>query len=391
MAAVQRHCSNSVRTLYVAFELGWDKWKLAFATAFGENSRQRNVSARCTEAVLEEIAKAKVKFGLPADAPVVCCYEAGRDGHWLHRFLTANGVACHEVDSSSIEVNRRKRRAKTDRLDAEKLLRILIRYENGERNVWRVVNVPSLEDETRRHLHRELDDWKDLKRQHGNRIKSLLAAVGVDLEVDKDFPRLLGESRNRDGSCLREELAGRLLRQYEGWQFAERMVKDLENERKRQLRTGTSPWLERVRKLLALKGIGANSAWLFVAEVFGWRKIGSARQIGSLAGLTPTPYTSGQSSREQGISKAGNRRLRAMAVEIAWCWLQYQPQSALSQWFLSRFSLGPRLRKIGIVALARKLLVALWRYLEHGEAPRGATLVDWRSKLSNRAKEPTAA
>jgi transposase len=388
MAAVQQHFSKSVRTLYVAFELGWDKWKLAFATALGDNARQRNVTARCTEAVLGEIAKAKAKFGLPADAPVVCCYEAGRDGHWLHRFLTANGVTCHEVDSSSIEVDRRKRRAKTDRLDAEQLLRMLIRYENGERKVWRVVHVPSLEDETRRHLHRELEDWKDQRRQHSNRIKGLLATLGRDLEVDQDFPRLLAELRHWDGSRLGEEWTGRLLRQYEGWQFAERKVRDLENERRRQVRTGTAPWLEKVRRLLSLKGIGANSAWLFVAEVFGWRKIRSAKEIGSLAGLTPTPYTSGKSSREQGISKAGNRRLRAMAVEIAWCWVRYQPQSVLTQWFLTRFGNGPRLRKIGIVALARKLLVALWKYLEHGEIPRGAALDDWWNKLGGRrAKE----
>jgi transposase len=391
MTAVQHQSSKSGRSLYVSFELGWDKWRLASGTAMGDNARQRNVSARCTDAVLAELAKAKAKFGLPADAPVVCCYEAGRDGHWLQRFLTANGMTCHEVDSSSIEVNRRKRRAKTDRLDAEQLLRMLIRYENGERNVWRVVHVPSLEDETRRHAHRELEDWKDQRRQHSNRIKGLLAMVGLDVEVDEKFPQHLEQLRNWDGSRLREELSQRLLRQFEGWQFADRKVKDLQNERRRQIRTGTSPWLENVRRLLSLKGIGANSAWLFVAEVFGWRKIRSGKEIGSLAGLTPTPYTSGRSAHEQGISKAGNRRLRGMAVEIAWCWLQYQPQSALSQWFLKRFGHGPRLRKIGIVALARKLLVLLWKYLERGEMPMGALQVDWKSKLGGRVAKETAA
>jgi transposase len=374
----------------VAFELGWGKWRLASGTGMGDNARQRNVNARCHAAVLGEIANAKVKFGLAPDAPVVCCYEAGRDGHWLHRFLTANGMTCHEVDSSSIKVDRRKRRAKTDRLDAEQLLRMLIRYENGERNAWRVVHVPSLEDETRRHAHRELEDWKDQRRQHSNRIKGLLAMVGQDVEVDEKFPKHLEQLRNWDGSKLREELTERLLRQFEGWQFADRKVKDLENERRRQIRSGTAPWLEKVRRLLSLKGIGANSAWLFVAEVFAWRKIRTGKEIGSLSGLTPTPYTSGRSAHEQGISKAGNRRLRAMAVEIAWCWLQYQPQSALSQWFLRRFAHGSRLRKIGIVALARKLLVALWKYLEHGEVPRGAILVDWKSKLGGRVTKETA-
>jgi transposase len=391
MTAVQHQSSKTGRTLYVAFELGCDKWRLASGTAMGDNARQRNVSARSHEAVLDEIAKAKVKFGMAPDAPVVCCYEAGRDGHWLHRFLTANGMTCHEVDSSSIEVNRRKRRAKTDRLDAEQLLRMLIRYENGERNVWRVVHVPSLEDETRRHAHRELEDWKDQRRQHSNRIKGLLAMVGQDVEVDEKFPKRLEQLRNWDGSCLEEALTQRLLRQFEGWHFADRKVKDLQNERRRQIRSGTAPWLEKVRRLLSLKGIGANSAWLFVAEVFGWRKIRTGKEIGSLAGLTPTPYASGRSAHEQGISKAGNRRLRAMAVEIAWCWVQYQPQSALSQWFLKRFGHGPRLRKIGIVALARKLLVALWKYLERGEVPPGAMLVDWKNKLGGRVAKETAA
>ena len=378
--------------MYIAFELGWDTWRLAFGTDLGDNSRQRQVAGRNLAAVRAEIAKAKVKLGLAGDAPVVCCYEAGRDGHWLHRFLTANGMTCHEVDSSSIEVNRRRRRAKTDRLDAEQLLRMLIRYENGERNVWRVVNVPSFEDETRRHPHRELEDWKSLRRQYSNRIKGLLATVGQELEVDSEFPEAVRRLRMWDGQGLGEDLTGRLLRQYEGWQFADRKIKDLENERRRRIAKGTAPWLERVRTLLALKGIGANSAWLFVAEVFGWRRIGNVRQLGSLAGLTPTPYASGRSAREQGISKAGNRRLRAMAVEIAWCWLHYQPNSALSQWFRKRFGVGARLRKIGIVALARKLLVALWRHLERGEVPGGAELVDWRSKLAgHRIKEAPAA
>jgi transposase len=377
--------------LYVAFELGSDKWKLAFGTAMGDNARQRNVTSGCHAVVLGEIAKAKVKFGLASDAPVVCCYEAGRDGHWLHRFLTANGMTCHEVDSSSIEVNRRKRRAKTDRLDVEQLLRMLIRYENGERKVWRVVNVPSLEDETRRHAHRELEDWKNQRRRHSNRIQGLLANVGPRVEVDGKFPKRLEELRNWDGACLEEALTQRLLRQFEGWQFADRKVKDLENGRRREIRNGTAPWLEKVRKLLGLRGIGSNSAWLFVAEVFGWRKIRTGKEIGSLAGLTPTPYASGRSVHEQGISKAGNRRLRAMAVEIAWCWVHYQPQSVLSQWFLKRFGRGLRLRKIGIVALARKLLVALWKYLDRDEIPPGALLVDWKSKLGGRGTKETAA
>jgi transposase len=388
MTAAHTQSTTTVRTLYMAFELGWGKWKLAFGTEAADNPRLRTVNGRDRVAVLREIAAAKAKFRLPADAPVVCCYEAGRDGHWLHRYLNAQpGFTCHEVDSSSIEVNRRQRRAKSDTLDAAKLLSMLIRYANGEKKVWRVVHVPGVEAETRRHQHRELDDWQDQRRQHSNRIKGLLATAGHAAEVDEDFPKQLAVLVDWSGQPVSEELKERLLRQFEGWQFANGKVKELERQRARAIRVGTDPSEELVRRLLGLKGIGAASAWLFVMEVFGWRKIRNRREMGSLAGLTPTPFASGQTSREQGISKAGNRRLRAMAIEIAWCWVRFQPNSELTQWFLKRFGVGQRLRKIGIVAVARKLLVALWKYLEHGEVPKGAELADWKKKVGGWREE----
>jgi transposase len=176
-----------------------------------------------------------------------------------------------------------------------------------------------------------------------------------------------------------------LLREFARWQFVHRQILDLDNERARKIRTSAAEPERKVRKLLELRGIGANSAWLFVMEFFGWRQIRNRRQLGSLAGLTPTPYNSGDSMREQGISKAGNRRLRVMAVEIAWCWLHHQPGSGLSQWYRERFAGGnSRIRKIGIVALARKLLVALWRYLEEGKVPEGAAL-----KPASPKRQPT--
>jgi transposase len=385
MTAAIAQSTTTVRMLYVAFELGWGKWKLAFGSGPADNPRLRNVNGRDCGAVLREIARAQAKFQLPADAPVVCCYEAGRDGHWLHRFLSAQpGFTCHEVDSSSIEVNRRQRRAKSDALDAGKLLSMLIRYAGGERKLWRVVRVPSVAAEAKRHLHRELEDWIDQRREHGNRIKGLLATQGHDAEVNEDFPQHLDGLRDWSGLPVRAELKSRLLRQYEGWQFADVKVKELEKQRVQAIRTGTEPCHEIVRQLLMLKGIGPASAWLFVMEVFGWRQIANRREVGSLAGLTPTPYASGSSSREQGISKAGNRRLRAMALEIAWCWVRYQPTSALTVWFQKRFGVGARLRKIGIVAVARKLLVQLWKYVEHGEVPPGAATVEWWTKVPRR-------
>jgi transposase len=378
--------------LYLAFELGWSEWKLAFAAAPADAPRLRSVGARNTQTLLKEIAQAKKRFGLPAEAPVRSCYEAGRDGFWLHRYLLAQGIANSVVDSASIEVQRRGRRRKTDRLDAAKLVSMLLRWYGGEKKVWSVVQVPSVEDEDRRQMHRDLLELKAERTQHINRLKGLLASCGLALaKVDESFPKVLAELRTWDGQPVPPALQQRLLREHERWRFVERQIKDVENERDRKVRTATQPVLTKVRQLLSLRGIGVNSAWLYVMEFFGWRHIRNRKQLGSLAGLTPTPYQSGDSAGEQGISKAGNRRLRTMAVEIAWCWLHYQPDSALSTWYQQRFAKGSsRQRRIGIVALARKVLVALWRYLEAGEVPKGATVVDWTSKYRKRPRVAAA-
>jgi transposase len=366
----------------VAFELGWSEWKLAFASAPAQAPRLRSLGARQTQAVLQEIAKAKRRLGLPADVPVYCCYEAGRDGFWLHRWLTAQGWHNVVVDAASIEVNRRRRRVKTDRLDAAQLVRMLLRYHGGETQVWSVVNVPSVADEDRRQLHRDLLELKAERTQHVNRIKGLLAAYGLAVaSIDADFAAVLAELRQWDGTPVPAGLQARLLREWQRHQFVGGQIRAVENERARVICTAEGPVLHQVRKLLGLRGIGANSAWLYVMEFFGWRRLRNRKQVAALAGLTPTPYASGQQRREQGISKAGNRRLWTMAVEIAWCWLRYQPQSALSQWYAQRWRRGnSRQRRIGIVALARKLLVALWRYLETDTVPAGAMVLDWKHK-----------
>jgi transposase len=209
-----------------------------------------------------------------------------------------------------------------------------------------------------------------------------LAAQGLEVEVGAAFVQQLAALRTWDGQAVPAGLQQRLLREFARWQFVDRQIKDLEKERRGKIGTEVGRPVERVRQLLGLRGIGANSAWLFVMEFFAWRQIRNRRQLAALAGLTPTPYQSGDSDHEQGISKAGNHRLRSMAIEIAWCWLHFQPDSALSRWYQQRYGQGKsRLRRIGIVALARKLLVALWRYLETGEVPRGAVVVDWRTKV----------
>jgi transposase len=378
--------------LYLALELGWNEWKLALATAPADNPRLRAIAGRNTQALMHEIAQAKKRFGLPEDAPVHSCYEAGRDGFWLHRFLESQGVDNQVVDSSSIEVKRQGRRKKTDRLDAGKLLRMLIRWHQGEAKVWSVVQVPSVADEDRRQLHRDLLEMKAQRTQHSNRIKGLWAGCGLAAPaIDGAFAEALAQLSMWDGQPVPTELQGRLRREHERWQLVDRQIKDLENERARRIRTSTDPVIPKVRQLLRLRGLGANSAWLYVMEFFGWRRIRNRKQLAALAGLTPTPYQSGDCDHEQGISKAGNRRLRTMAVEIAWCWLHYQPASALSQWYEKRFAKGSsRQRRIGIVALARKLLVALWRFLETGAEPAGAETVPWKKGLLARADEAAA-
>jgi transposase len=383
------HTTQSTATaapvLYLALELSWNSWKLAFTVGLGQKPRLRTIRARDTAALLLEIQKAKLRFGLGDDTPVVSCYEAGRDGFWLHRFLVHHGINNQVVDSASIEVNRRKRRAKSDSLDATKLVQMLIRWHNGERSVWSIVNVPTVADEDRRQRHRELIELKAERTEHVNRIKGLLAALGLGIVVNAQLPQRLEELRQWDGAPLPQAVRERILREFERWQQVHAQIRALESSQRRAVRDDEEPQVEQARHLLKLRGVGVVGAWILVREVFGWRQIKNRRELASLVGLTPTPYGSGDSQQEQGISKAGNRRVRWLLIELAWGWLHHQPQSELSQWYQGRFGSGnARARKVGIVALARKLLIALWKYVERGEVPKGAVLVNWEQKLNNR-------
>lgn len=332
--------------------------------------------ARDCKALQKEIAAAKKRFGLLAESCVVSCYEAGRDGFWLHRYLTNVRIENCVVDSSSIEVNRRARRAKADRLDVENLLRLLIRFSHGERKVWSVVHVPSPEEEDRRQLHRELRTIRNDKTRTTNRIKGLLANQGIRLQGRMDLCKeRLNAIRLWDGSPLPPALRGRLEREWEHILFLQEQIRVLEAQRRSALRQQKEPDLAQVQQLNTLRGIGPSSSWICVREFFGWRKFKNRRQVGGLGGLTPTPYQSGTTNREQGISKAGNRHIRAVAIELAWSWVRYQPESKLTRWYIRRFAdAGKRARKIGIVAVARRLLIDLWRFLEHGVLPEGARL-----------------
>jgi len=307
----------------------------------------------------------------------VSCYEAGRDGHWLHRYLQAQGIENHEVDSASIAVDRRAKQVKTDKVDLAKLMTMLVRFDRGEAQVWRVVRVPTPEAEDQQQLFRERGRLKTERTRHSNRISSLLIAQGIALKLSRDFEQRLDQLRRWDGEPLGADLREALRREWQRYQLVVAQMRELEQQQTMRLRSQSEEdaGLRKMQQLMRLKGIGEQTAWVLVRELFGWREIRNRREVGALTGLTPTPYDSGSSTREQGISKAGNRRARTALIELAWSWLRLQPQSALSQWFQTRFgSGGKRGRRIGIVALARKLAVALWRYADQGVLPEAALL-----------------
>jgi transposase len=355
--------------LYVALELSNTKWKLAFSN--GSKNRFVTVDARDLKRFHQEVDESRKRLGLASNGQIVSCYEAGRDGFWIHRFLVDGGIENIVVDSASIEVNRRHRRAKTDRLDAGKLVRMLIRYHGGEKKLWAVVRVPSVADEDARQLHRELQVLKREKTMHCSRISGLLVQQGIHIKnpCRRNLSKILSSVCCWNGQPVPAELRVRIDREFERLQVVTEQIKFLEKERKMRLKDAKTINLQQLR------GIGTQSSWLFVMEFYGWRQFRNRREIAALSDLAPTPYDSGSRTRDQGISKAGNPRVRAMSIEIAWAWLRFQPESKLSRWFEERFAAGgKRMRRIGIVAVARRLLIDLWRYLEKDIVPEGAVL-----------------
>ena len=360
-------------SLLVAFELGERTWKVGCTVGVGQRPRTRDVPAGALVEVMEAIARAKRTLGLAADAPVVSCYEAGRVGFWLHRYLVAQGITNHVVDSSSIEVNRRARRMKTDRLDLIGLLRLLARYVWGEAGVWRLVRVPTLEDEDGRHWHRLRETVQQDRTRVINRIKGVLATLGIRVAVTRGFPRALAQTRLWTGASVPAGAAARLLREWGLLQDLDRHLAEIDEACDAvPLNTVTR---KAVTTLETVRGIGRVSAQVLATEIFGWRQIRNGRELGALVGLVPGRYQSGESDCELGITRAGNAHVRRISVQLAWSWLRNQRDSALAQWYQRRFGGGSkRLRRSGVVALARKLLIALWRYVDHGQALNGAVL-----------------
>ena len=361
-------------TLFLAMELSRKKWKLGFNDGKQMRARIRTIAARDFQGLQREIEQAKTHYGLSASARTLSCYEAGREGFWVHRALTEKAIDNVIVDAASIDIKRRKR-AKTDRIDAESLAGKLVRYHGGEVSVWSVVRVPSLEAEAARQLHRDIGVLQRERQQHRVRIQSLLFTQGIDVAVTPKLLRDLAEIRCWNGERLPAELQERIRREYARLRAVEQDLLVLRKQQNTRLKNEPTAAMEKIRLLQQLCGIAMKSSWVFVMELFGWRQFRNRREVASALGLTPMPYQSGDSARDQGISRAGNRRVRAMAIEIAWSWLRYQPQSQLSQWYQQRFGGGgPRIRRIGIVAMARRLMIDLWRYVESGILPPGARM-----------------
>jgi transposase len=369
IALTRPELSVSEPTLYVAFELSKKDWKLAMTSGFGVATWVKTVPSRDRQTVKRVLEQARQRFGLPAQARVVSCYEAGRDGFWIHRALTQLGIDNRVVDSASIEVNRRARRAKTDRLDALKLVRMLVRVWSGERGVWREVRVPTVSEEGARHVSRERSALIQEQTRLVNQMRGWLATVGALL------PARRGDgwwTRVRDwaGDGLPAQVQARLARAETRLQVLAGQLAELEAEQ--QAAVSAAAPTSAVRQLVQLKGVATTSASVLVDEGLVWRAFRNRRQVGGLLGFAPTPYDSGDSTREQGISRAGNARLQAIGIQLAWNWVRWQPASALTPWYRTHFGRGKRARRIGIVAVARKLLIALWRYVTTGVVPEGA-------------------
>jgi len=362
--------THSTNRIYMAIEYGSKDWKLQFGN--GKKLRAVTIPARDVEALKTQIRKTKERFGMPEDAEVYSCYEAGRDGFWIHRMLKSIGVHNIVVDPASIEVKRRGKRVKTDRLDAKKLQEMLVRYwVYGEEKTWSVLHVPSENEEAARRPHRERDRLTKESTAHRCRIRSLLALHGIKVKGIPKDPETL---RDWKGEALPLTMVEELAREIKRLALLEEQMELLKTERQKKQKSGETRSAQQALKLGELKGVGEQTSWDLMHEFF-WRRFQNRRQVGAASGLVSCPYDSGESRREQGISKAGNVRVRVTMIELAWRWLQFQPDSALSRWYMQRFGAGPgRLKRIGIVALARKLLVAFWKYLEFGTLPEGAVL-----------------
>lgn len=368
-------------TVHVAFELSKKTWRVGILLPGSVKLSRYAIAGGDLAELTKLLALARARAERSSGKPVrmLSCYEAGYDGHWLHRWLTDRGVINHEIDPSSIEVSRRARRAKTDRIDLERMMRTFLAHLRGEPRACSVVHVPSVEDEDRKRRNRERDCLKKERTAHSNRIKGLLHAQGIrDAQpMTRGFIAGLDRVHTGDGRPLPPKLKEEIIREHRRLMLVDQQLKELEASSMAEVKAAAAvpgSAEARIEQLIELQGLGPVGSQGLVNEVF-YRSFANRRQVGACFGLTGTPFKSGNSERDQGISKAGNRRARALALELAWLWLRHQPDSDLSRWFRTRVGdQKGRVRRIAAVALARKLMVALWRYLTTGVVPTGATL-----------------
>ncbi|TIR50593.1 MAG: IS110 family transposase [Mesorhizobium sp.] len=363
--------------IFVSLELSKSTWLVtSLSPGSGERMSKHAVRGGDVAGLLARLShlqdKAQARTG-QRFAPIVI-QEAGLDGFWVHRALEQEGIESHVVDAASIATSRRRRRAKTDKIDGEALVRALLAYKRGEPRVCAMVRVPSVQEEDRRRICRERKVLIGERTCHVNRIKGLLFAQGITdyNPLRRDRRRRLEELKTGDSRALPDRLKAQIRRELDRLELLLAQIKDLEAERDALLATevADSP----ATTLLDLKGIGPDFATVLYAEGL-FRHFDNRRQVAAYAGLAPTPWQSGSVRHEQGVSKAGNPRLRTTMVELAWLWLRHQPGSALAHWFQERVRRnGGRLRKSTVVALARKLLVALWKYVTAGVVIEGAVM-----------------
>jgi transposase len=368
----------SENRVLIAIELSVSSWFVAVRLPGSEKSRLHRVEGGDTTALLALIrdlrSRAEAKLRHAAD--VACCFEAGRDGFWLHRLLTAHGAIAYVLEPTSILVNRRARRAKTDRLDAEGMLRVLAAWLGGDRQVCSIVSVPTPEDEDAKRPHREREHLVQERQRLENRMEALLFTQGIRGRPSlRSWERDIAKLRTGDGRalpCLMQAELNRLRRRLV---LILELIHEMEAERAKALAAkGDDAMTRKIVDLQRIRGIGANFSTVLAREVL-YRSFANRRQLASYVGIAPMPYQSGGMDRDRSISRAGNPRARTTLIQLAWLWLRYQPGSALSDWFRGRVgTLQGRTRRIAIVAMARKLLIALWRYVETGVLPDGVEL-----------------
>lgn len=374
MTQVKDYTLNT-KTLYIGLELSKHKWLLGGGIDL-THIKIKQIDSWNLGAFFEALKAFKTQFNLQSDCTIKVCMEAGLDGFSVYRMLIANGLEALIVDSASLELNRRKRKAKTDGIDVKKLVQLLYRFNHGETGCLKAIRVPSEAEEDIRRIHREYERLQKEQTQHVNRIMGLLATQGIKLTGSairrKDFKSRLKNKTFRTSTqeTLREYLQKELEREYERYELTHAQLRDVMKEAQAYVKSHPNTRVsEYVSRLTRLKGVGFWGAFKLVTEWFGWRDFNNRKEVGSAAGLTGVPHASGTLNREQGISKAGNKRIRRLIVELAWIWLRYQTNSKLSRWFHERFSQGKRVKRIGIVGLARKLLITFWRYLSKGILP----------------------